>query len=407
MVPIVLLAALACSPVSEPLVVGAVYPTAGSQGMGGIAELRGVRLAVERINAAGGVGGRAVRLSLHPAETAEGAPSAVRAAAAEGAGVVLGSYGSTISTAAARTASDLGLLFWETGAVGQLEPGVRAGERFFRAVSPGESLGEHGVGFLRDRLLPMLDEDPEGLRWGVTYVDDVYGRSVGLGAARAIEQTGLGPAATFPYDLATTDYEALTRRIGRAGVDVLVVSSYLEDGIALRKAMVAQDLPLVASVGTSSSYCMHAFGAALGNDAVGLFASDKPDGEVLDASTLRPEAAEALGWARDEYRRRWSHELTAPALSGFAAAWGLFRHVLPSAGTGDPAAVARAALAADLPHGALPNGSGLRFAGPGGPGAGANLRATSVIWEWVDPGTRAVVWPPELATSPILPLPIS
>jgi len=112
-------------------------------------------------------------------------------------------------------------------------------------------------------------------------------------------------------------------------------------------------------------------------------------------------------WARDEYRRRWNHELTAPALSGFAAAWGLFRHVLPAADGADPATVARAALAADLPHGALPNGSGLRFAGPGRPDAGANLRATSVIWEWVDPGTRAVVWPPELATSPILPLPIS
>jgi hypothetical protein len=27
-----------------------------------------------------------------------------------------------------------------------------------------------------------------------------------------------------------------------------------------------------------------------------------------------------------------------------------------------------------------------------------------VIWEWVGPATRAVVWPASLATSPIVPL---
>ena len=29
--------------------------------------------------------------------------------------------------------------------------------------------------------------------------------------------------------------------------------------------------------------------------------------------------------------------------------------------------------------------------------AGANLRATSVVWEWVRPKTRAIVWPPAFA----------
>jgi len=38
----------------------------------------------------------------------------------------------------------------------------------------------------------------------------------------------------------------------------------------------------------------------------------------------------------------------------------------------------------------------------GSPEAGANLRATSVIWEWIRPKTRAVVWPPAFATHPIV-----
>ncbi|HEX6207575.1 MAG TPA: ABC transporter substrate-binding protein [Actinomycetota bacterium] len=404
-----LLLAAACAPASgsDPLVVGAVYPTAGSQGIGGIEEFRGVRLAVERVNAEGGVEGRLVRLSVQPAESAEGAPLAVRAAAADGAEVILGSYGSTISTKAAKVASDLDLVFWETGAVGEIEDGVRAGERFFRLVSMGGSLGDEGVRFLDEQLLPMMGEDPEALDWGVLYVDDVYGRSVGLGAAATIEEAGLPLAGTFPYDLATLDGERLVRRIGRAGVDVLVVSAYLEDGVELRREMVRQDLPLVASVGTSSSYCMREFGATLGRDAVGLFASDKPDGEVMGEAELRPEAAEALAWANREYEERWDMPMPAPALSGFAGAWALLHHVLPDAGSANAQEVAEAALAADLPVGSLPNGSGLRFAAEGDPRAGVNLRATSVIWEWVDAQEREVVWPPDVATSPIVPIPIS
>ena len=54
-----------------------------------------------------------------------------------------------------------------------------------------------------------------------------------------------------------------------------------------------------------------------------------------------------------------------------------------------------------LPEGALPNGSGLAFGPPGTPDGSTNLRATSVIWEWVGLNTRAVVWPPTFATHPI------
>ena len=57
--------------------------------------------------------------------------------------------------------------------------------------------------------------------------------------------------------------------------------------------------------------------------------------------------------------------------------------------------------------GALPNGSGLAFGAPGSSGAGENLRALSVIWEWTAPNTRSVVWPPAYATSPIEHLPVS
>jgi hypothetical protein len=57
--------------------------------------------------------------------------------------------------------------------------------------------------------------------------------------------------------------------------------------------------------------------------------------------------------------------------------------------------------------GSLPNGSGVRFSGPGSPEPGSNLRALSVIWEWVGVRHRAVVWPLRYATTPIRALPLA
>jgi hypothetical protein len=54
-----------------------------------------------------------------------------------------------------------------------------------------------------------------------------------------------------------------------------------------------------------------------------------------------------------------------------------------------------------VPRGDLPNGSGLAFGAAGGPDAGANLRAASVIWEWTRVNRRQVTWPPQFATAPI------
>lgn len=393
-----------CSSEPDPIAVGAVYPTAGGQGMGGIEEFRGVRLAADLVNREGGVRGRPIRLILEPADSSDGAAGAVQRAVDSGASVVVGSYGSTISAPAAETASRLDVVFWETGAVGEVGQGAAPGTRFFRAVGGGQSLGQAAVAFIRDQRLPGAEG--RDARYSVAYVDDSYGRAVALGARREIEDSGLRLAKALPYELESVDYVGLARQLRQARTDVLVVVAYLVDGVNLRRALVSEDVPLLATIGTSSSYCHPEFGRLLGKDALGLFASDKPDAGVIDPTNLSPEAGAALRWARGEYRRRHTAEMSSAALSGFGSAWGLFRHVLPEADELSSESVAEAAQRIRLPKGSLPSGSGLRFAPPGRPDAGENLNATSVIWEWVSLNTRAVVWPPSMATSRIVPIAI-
>jgi hypothetical protein len=117
---------------------------------------------------------------------------------------------------------------------------------------------------------------------------------------------------------------------------------------------------------------------------------------------LSPQAASALRWAQAEYRRRHGAGMASPALSGFAGGVALMGHVLPAARDATPAAVAEAARSVRLPVGSLPNASGLAFGSAGSLEQGANLLATTVIWEWIRPNSRAVVWPAPFATHPIV-----
>jgi ABC-type branched-subunit amino acid transport system substrate-binding protein len=391
--------------------IGAVYPTGGGQGPGGVEEYRGLTLAAALQNKEGGVRGRTIDIRLKPADSADAAPGAVQALASQGAKIIAGSYGSTISFPAAQAAYNRGLDFWETGAVGDLGmlatdvPPPYLGSSVFRFPPAGTVLGSSAVDFVANQLKSSLPDRP--LRYTVAYVNDAYGAEVGQGALEELSKQGLVLGAKIPYDLVHADYNAIVDQIAAARTDVLFVASYIDDAVAMRRAILAKHVPLVANIGTSSSYCLPAFGDQLGPQAVGLFASDKPDGDILKASNLTSEAASALQWGRAEYARRFGGTMTAAALTGFAGGWALFHHVLPAAKALTPKAIADAARSTQLPMGALPNGSGLAFGRPGGAGAGENLRALSVIWEWTAPNTRSVVWPPSYATSPIEHLPVA
>lgn len=391
--------------------VGAVYPTNGGQGPGGIEEYRGVELASILANSQGGVHGRPIALHLVETDSADEAPGSVNILASQGAPIIMGSYGSTISLPAAQAAYNRGRDFWETGAVGELGmlstavPPPYLGTRVFRFPPAGTVLGTSAVDFVNNHLAAQASKQP--LRYAVAYVKDAYGSEVASGALKEIARLKLTLAGTFHYDLNSVNYGALASQIKASGANVLFVASYLTDAVSLRQQILAQHVPLLINIGTSSSYCLPEFGADLGDQAVGLFASDKPSGDVLKTSNLAPGAASALVWARKQYAARWGGSMGAAALTGFAGGWGLFHFVLPAAKSMTPGAIAAAARTMNLPMGALPNGSGLDFGAPGGKSAGENLRALSVIWEWTAPDVRSVVWPRSYATSPIRDLPVS
>src|SRR5262249_17480070 len=157
--------------------------------------------------------------------------------------------GSELSSSAATDAFDAGMVYWETGAVGEMS-GDASGRLAFKVAPSGLVLGSSGISFIVDQMAARLHRDPASLRFVGVNVDDSYGTTVADGALREIARRHLMLAGRFRYGVTGFDPAPLVRRIAAARPDVLFVASYIPDGVALNRELVRQHVPLLANIGT-------------------------------------------------------------------------------------------------------------------------------------------------------------
>jgi branched-chain amino acid transport system substrate-binding protein len=442
-----LLVLAACASTATPgeaLVVGAVFPLEGNAaGLAG-EELAGVQAAARFVNADGGIGGRQIVLDVRDLERASDAPAVMRDLRARGVTTVIGAYSSALSIAASQAAAETGLVYWEAGAVadrltGRGLPGV------FRVGASGANLGAASARFAVGELAARLDRTVDRLRVAIVAARDDYAESVAAAAASVTTTAGSPIVANTTYDMVLPDWPGIMTELAAADPDVIILASHIPDGIAFRRAMLDAGLRVGALIGSTMAECDPDFAGELGSDAVGIFASDRPTGgfqpNALDPAARQLYDRFAATWvasdsggdsnAGDPYDAGGysgygsgasDYTISGPVeegsaaagpseegLSGFTAAWALFHDVLPAAaesGSMDAAGITAAALAADLPMGALPNGAGLRFSDDPGT-LGQNTRAAAVIWQWQAVRSYTFVWPSTYQTGEIAFVPLA
>src|SRR5207302_11068724 len=185
----------------------------------------------------------------------------------------------------------------------------------------------------------------------ILFEDDAYGMAVGYGSIDEASQLGLRVVDTIRYDAGAADFAALAARVDGDHPDLILTASYLQDGVAFQQAAIARHLQVRAIVGTSSAYCREDFGGALGAQAVGLFASDKPSQDINPAGLL-PSGRAMLARASAAWQKAHpGTTMTAETVAGFVGGWVLFHEVMPRAHSTDRAALWKAAMSLDLPMG--------------------------------------------------------
>ena len=394
---LLLLASCGQSPAapSNELVLGAIYPLSGPQAQGGKEELAGVKAALQVAQSSGALK-VPVRLDVVDATTPQAAAAAVdHLVRDDHVPAILGTYGSTLSAAASSRAEELKTVYWETGAVA--DP-ITAQRRYvFRTVATGSSLGRMAVTFTHDVLFPAYKLSSP--RVAVIQVGDVYGRSVGGGEQAMAASLGISVVDVIEYNPYAYDASLIASRVAADHPDFLWDVSYLDDGVAIWQALLRDRVSIKAAVGTSSAFCMPDFGRRLGAGAVGVYAADKPDGDI-GPTALSPTGRTLLQKALAAYSRaNGGASMSIPAVAGFVGGWTLFHDVLGSMSTAATSdAIRTAALGIDVPAGDAINGGGVKFGAEGSLDEGQNTRAAAVVGQWQAVGVMKVVYPAAYAT---------
>ncbi|MDQ6883085.1 MAG: ABC transporter substrate-binding protein [Candidatus Dormibacteraeota bacterium] len=384
--------------------VGAVFPLTGPQAPLARQEVTGVEIARDFANAERGAKAPRIGLVLKDITTVADATARVEELKAGGVESVLGAYSSTLSMPISEAAQARGMLYWEAGAVADQLTG-RGYPLVFRVGATGGNLGALSSHFSATVLAGRLQEPPSAIRMTIVHNLDGYPTSVATAAARQAISEGIPQPTQVLYDARLPDWAGVMRAVRAANPDILLLSSYIDDGVRFRRAMLASGLHVKALIGTTMAQCVPDFGAMLGADAIGVFASDRP------TRGFNPAALNATGRAIYDrfalaYRQRTGTDPTEESLAGFSAAWALFHDVMGNTKDLSATGLAAAARGLDLPLGTLPNGAGVRFAG-GREAMGQNLRAAAVIWQWQGIRQSVTVYPPVFATGTpgFIPLP--
>jgi branched-chain amino acid transport system substrate-binding protein len=380
---------------SNELVLGAIYPLSGPQAAGGKEELAGVKAALELARGTGALK-VPVRLDVVDANTPQAAAAAVdHLVRDDHVPAIMGTYGSTLSAAAAARAEELKTVYWETGAVA--DPITSQRHYVFRTVATGGALGRMAVTFTHDVLIP--DYKLQAPRVAIIRVNDIYGRSVGGGEQALASSLGIDVVDVIEYDPHAFDAPAIATRVAADHPDFLWDVSYLDDGVAIWRALLSQHVAVKAAVGTSSAFCMPEFGRRLGGGAVGVFAADKPDADI-SAAALSPAGLPLLNQARSVYARdNGGASMSIPAVAGFVGGWTLLHDVLGRmSGAVTSESIRATALNVDVPVGDSINGGGVRFGAAGSLDEGQNTRAAAVVGQWQAVGVMNIVYPRAYAT---------
>jgi branched-chain amino acid transport system substrate-binding protein len=395
--------AAACASVAAagpvPYRVGAIFPLSGSTAPDSSDEYLGATLAAQMVNAEGGVAGHPISLDLRDVEDQAQIPAAVSSLHGDGVPVVIGAYSSQLSIPAAAAVSAAGMVYWETGAVADRVTG-QGSALVFRVGVNGAELGANAGRFMLQELVPRMGIPVAKLRVSFVTAGDDYGHSVADATRSALQAGGLSISDESVYNPYTPDWAPVMRALAAAKPDILVLSSHIQDGIAFRRAFLAAGLQVKVFMGTTMAQCDQDFGNVLGSAAVGVFASDRPQGD-FNPGALDPQARALYNRFAALWKQRTGEAApTEEGIAGFSAAWVLFADVLGRSGDGGAQSVAATARSLDLPSGSLPNGGGVLFSGAPGQ-LGQNVRAAAVVWQWQAPRHSVVVWPPAYATGQV------
>lgn len=365
---------------------GSLYPISGSLALLGEESARGLELAVDEVNAAGGIKGEKVVLERGDAvDNNQATGEARRLISLVGVKAIFGTYSSARVIAASQVSELAGIPYFEMGAVADEVTG-RGLQYLFRTNPTAENMAKDSVDMLIKGIAPGLGKDPKDMKIGIIYEDSSYGTSVAGHQEDNAKAAGLTVVLKSGYPSNTVDMSSLVLELREKGADVVMQTSYQNDSVLfLQQANEAGYKPL-AIIGGGGGYSMQPTADAVGHDLIdGVFDADYTQYAVNTSAT--PGLTEFV----EAYKAKYgSQPRSGHSLTNYVGAKAIFQAL--NAGEGfEPDQIVSAVKALDIPDGQTAAGYGVKFGKNN-----QNKRATMMGMQWQD-GKLVTVYPENAA----------
>ncbi len=374
-----------------PIKIGVIQPRSGNLAVSGEDSYWGSQIAFDLINESGGINGRMVEVVSADVPDQTAAQNEVnRLIQNEGVKVITGIYGSAMAEVAGNISNRNDVLYWESISVTDRLT-AKGYEGVFRVQINGS-----GFGWQAAEIAAQYSEDlgiaVEDLKVAIICVNNDFGQSVAQGVQNYAEATGMQVVLNELYDSKSTDTSPIVLQMKNAEPDVVIATSYINDGIDITKQARILDFNPKLYIGIGSGYGLPAYAEALGDDANGMIDVDPSQSPVYD--TLDPDLAAAVKEFEIRFEAERGYQPPVVGYLTFQAAWVLAKEVIEKAGgTDDYQAMIDAANAIDMQLGSLPTGAGVKF-----DDNGQNERAMLVAMQWQD-GVLETIYPESMATA--------
>ncbi|MCO5118432.1 MAG: ABC transporter substrate-binding protein [Burkholderiaceae bacterium] len=210
----------------------------------------GMDVALEEINAKGGINGQKLELIRQDDRSeANSALAAVESLQNQGVALIIGSYASSITGPVARlmTRQKLPLIVLGSADDSITKPG-----------SPWVFRAKHNSTIVANAYFNYFDalrsQDASLRKIAVLHGNGAWPTSLAEEGKRQIEKRGYELAGSQSYDQGTTDFRPILNRFRTAAPDIMYITSYADDGVAITRQMreVGLDAKVIA-LDTSSS----------------------------------------------------------------------------------------------------------------------------------------------------------
>lgn len=381
---------------SEPIILGCVYPLTGSNALLGEESLRGAQIAIDEINAAGGLWGRQIELNIADApDVTAGQTEAERLITKDGVQLAFGAYSSGLANVISDVCARYEVPYFEFGAIGT--DIMKKGYPYLWRTCAGAPLfGKGQAEYLTEICLPVLGKTPADTKVVLAHEDSLYGTSVAEAAIESLLAAGYNKAnlKEIPYGATSVDLSSVILEAKSFKPDAIFTVSYVNDQILLARQ--AEELNFQAAVwlGAGGGMSMMPTLEAVGNGMYGLAGIDFPQYEVnKDKIKGIDEFIAAYEAAYGSFPRS-GHSMT-----NYAGMYILY-DILTEAGSLDKDAIKEAATAIDKPENTYTGGYGVKF-----DETGQNINAPLVMGMWTTEKLVAV-WPEDFAIQePVIPIP--